>query len=61
MQPDFIAGPLIQQGRLVEILPSWQAAEFGVYAVYAPTQFVPAKTRAFIDHLAKAYAKPPWA
>jgi DNA-binding transcriptional LysR family regulator len=60
LQPDFIAGPLVRQGKLVEILPGWRAAEFGVYALYAPTQFVPAKSRAFIDHLVKAYAKPPW-
>ncbi len=61
LQPDFIAKPLIRQGSLVELLPAWRAAEFGVYAVYAPTPFVPAKSRAFMDHLAKAYAKPPWA
>ncbi len=61
LQPDFIAAPLIRQGKLVELLPAWRAAEFGVYAVYAPTPFVPAKSRAFIDHLSKAYAKPPWA
>jgi DNA-binding transcriptional LysR family regulator len=60
LQPDFIAGPLIRKGRLVEILPDWRAAEFGVYAVYAPTQFLPAKSRAFLEHLAKLYAKPPW-
>lgn len=61
LQPDFIAGPLVREGRLVEILPGWRAAEFGVYAVYAPTHFVPAKSRVFIDHLAKVFATTPWA
>ncbi len=61
LQPDFIVGPLIKRGRLVELLPSWRAAEFGVYAVHAQSQFVPAKSRAFMDHLAKAYARPSWA
>jgi DNA-binding transcriptional LysR family regulator len=61
LQPNFIVGPLIKQGRLVEILPSWRAAEFGVYAVHAQSQFTPAKSRAFMDHLAKAYSRPPWA
>lgn len=60
LQPSFIAGPLIKQGRLIEVLPAWRAAEFGVYAVHAQSQFVPAKSRAFIDHLAKAYQRPPW-
>jgi DNA-binding transcriptional LysR family regulator len=61
LQPDFIAGPLIRKGRLVEVLPDWRAAEFGVYAVYVPTQFLPAKSRVFLEHLAKLYEKPPWA
>ncbi len=61
LQPNFITGPLIKQGRLVQLLPAWRAAEFGVYAVHPQSQFVPAKSRAFIDHLAKTYAKPPWA
>lgn len=61
LQPDFIAGPLLRDGTLVEILPGWRAAEFGVYALYPQGQFLPAKSRAFIDHLVKAYAHPPWA
>lgn len=61
LQPDFIVGPLIKRGKLVELLPSWLAAEFGVYAVHAQNQFTPAKSRAFIDYLAKLYAEPPWA
>jgi DNA-binding transcriptional LysR family regulator len=60
LQPNFIVGPLIRQGRLIEILPGWRASEFGVYAVYPESQFVPAKSRALMDHLAKAYANPPW-
>jgi DNA-binding transcriptional LysR family regulator len=60
LQPSFIAGPLIKQGRLIELLPAWKAAEFGVYAVHPQTQFVPAKSRAFMDYLAKAYKRPPW-
>jgi DNA-binding transcriptional LysR family regulator len=60
LQPDFIAGPLIKQGRLVEILPGWRAAEYGVYALYPPTQFMPAKSRAFLDYLARAFAASPW-
>lgn len=60
LQPDFIVGPLINEGRLIEILPTWRAAEFGVYAVHPQSQFVPAKSRALIDHLIKAYVRPPW-
>ncbi|RYZ12322.1 MAG: LysR family transcriptional regulator [Alphaproteobacteria bacterium] len=60
LQPDFIAGPLIKQGRLVEVLPGWRAAEYGVFALYPPTQFLPAKSRVFLNHLAEVFAKSPW-
>ena len=60
LQPNFIAGPLVKQGRLIELLPGWRAAEFGVHAVFVQSQFIPAKSRLFIDHLAKAYASPAW-
>lgn len=60
LQPDFIVGPLINEGRLVELLPAWRAAEFGIYAVHPQSQFVPAKSRAFMEHLAKAYLRPSW-
>jgi DNA-binding transcriptional LysR family regulator len=60
LQPNFITGPLIKQGRLVELMPTWKGSEFGVYAVHPQSQFVPAKSRAFIDHLAKTFAKPSW-
>lgn len=56
LQPSFIASAAIEDGRLSEILPSWRAPELGVYALYPPSQFLPAKTRAFIDHLADFFA-----
>jgi DNA-binding transcriptional LysR family regulator len=60
LQPNFIAGPLIRQGRLVQILPGWRAAEIGVFALYPPSEFVPAKSRVFLDHLAGWLAQNPW-
>jgi DNA-binding transcriptional LysR family regulator len=56
MQPNFIAGPAVREGRLVELLPGWRAPDLNIYAIYPPSQFVPAKTRAFIDHLTKHFA-----
>jgi DNA-binding transcriptional LysR family regulator len=60
IQPNFIAGPVIREGRLVELLPAWRMADLSIYAIYPPSQFVPAKTRAFIDHLAKHFAGSPY-
>jgi DNA-binding transcriptional LysR family regulator len=39
----------VRQGRLVRVLPGWSLPRGGVYAVYPPGRFVPAKVRAFID------------
>jgi DNA-binding transcriptional LysR family regulator len=38
-------------GTLVRILPDYQYAPLEVHAVYPTAQFVPAKVRAFIEHL----------
>jgi DNA-binding transcriptional LysR family regulator len=60
MQPNFVAGPSIREGRLVEILPAWSAPELTVYAIYPPSPFVPAKTRAFVEHLVKRFTRSPY-
>ena len=38
-------------GTLVQILPDYQYAPLEVHAVYTSAEFVPAKVRAFIEHL----------
>jgi DNA-binding transcriptional LysR family regulator len=60
MQPNFVAGPSIREGRLVEILPAWSAPELTVYAIYPPSPFVPAKTRSFVEHLVKRFTRSPY-
>ncbi|PXW65911.1 LysR substrate-binding domain-containing protein [Methylobacterium sp. B4] len=47
---DWLAGPALREGRLVEVLPGWGGRETGgVYAVLPPGRLVPAKTRLFVD------------
>lgn len=58
--PDFIAGPDVAAGRLVELKFAVQDMETGVHAVFPPGRFMPAKTRLFIDFLAARYAGQPW-
>ena len=36
MLPDFFVREAIDAGRLVEMLPDWQAPSFGIYAVWPP-------------------------
>lgn len=53
-QPEFIVGDDIAAGRLVRLLPAWQSAELGVYAVYPSRKHLSAKVRTFVDFLVNA-------
>ena len=49
--PEFIVGESVAAGRLVRLLPDWEAAPLTVHAVHLSERRVPMKTRAFIDFL----------
>jgi DNA-binding transcriptional LysR family regulator len=53
-QPHFIVGDDLAAGRLIQLLPEWQSAELGVYAVYPSRKHLSAKVRTFVDFLAAA-------
>ena len=58
---DWLAGPALRAGRLVEVLPGWGGRQGGgVYAILPPGRLVPAKTRLFVDEIAQAI-KAGWA
>ncbi|MGE8279333.1 MAG: LysR family transcriptional regulator [Stenotrophomonas sp.] len=50
-QPDFIIEQALADGRLVPVLPGWEAAPIGIYAVYASRSHLAPKVRSFIDYL----------
>lgn len=51
---DWLAGPALRAGDLIEVLPGWGGkAEGGVYAILPPGRLIPAKTRVFVDEIAK--------
>ena len=56
LQPHFIVGEDIAAGRLVQVLPAWQSAEMGIYAVYPSRKHLSAKVRTFVDFLVAALA-----
>lgn len=60
LQPSFLVGEDIAAGRLVELLPEWRAAEFGVHAVYPSRKHLAPRVRLLVEHLARAFRKPPW-
>ena len=45
----FSAAPALRAGTLARLLPQWSLPKGGVYAVFPPGRFVPAKARAFAD------------
>lgn len=53
LQPDFLIGEDIQAGRLIELMPEWQAGELGIFAVYPSRRYLPAKVRLLIEYLAE--------
>jgi DNA-binding transcriptional LysR family regulator len=55
-QPHFIVGEDTAAGRLVHVLPEWQSAEMGIYAVYPSRKHLSAKVRTFVDFLVTALA-----
>jgi DNA-binding transcriptional LysR family regulator len=50
----------LASGRLVTVLPGFPRRELGVYAVHPHVRQVPSKVRAFLDLLARRFARPPW-
>jgi DNA-binding transcriptional LysR family regulator len=51
---DWLAGPAIRAGKLVEILPGWGGqGNDGIYAVLPPGHLVPTKTRLFVEEISK--------
>ncbi|OWV89876.1 LysR family transcriptional regulator [Rhizobium sp. R635] len=51
--PDFSVAAEVQSGRLVRMFPDWLLPSGGIYAVFPPARFRPAKVRAFVDLLAE--------
>ena len=50
--PASVAGDDVRAGALRQVLPGWESAEQGIYAVYPSARFIPAKVRAFVDFIA---------
>lgn len=59
LQPTFIAGPAIADGRLVTLMPAHTPEPLGLYAVYAHRQLLASKVRSFIDFMDGYYGAPP--
>ena len=58
---DFITAEALHSGALCPVLPKWSIPETGVYALYPAAQYLPAKTRVFVDYLVEIFSpQVPW-
>lgn len=60
LTPTFIGGDALRDGRLVRVLPEWEAPATAIHAVYPQTRALPAKTRLLIDFLVERYSGMPY-
>jgi len=55
LTPDWLAGPSVRDGALVQLLPGWRSSEDGgIYTVMPPGRLIPTKTRLFVDEITRA-------
>lgn len=60
MLPSSVIDGDLRSGRLHRVLDEFHELSLGVYAVHLHARFVPARVRAFIDHLAEHFHKASW-
>ena len=60
LQPTFIVGEDIRDGRLQRVLEDWDVETMGVYAVYAHRKYLSGKVRTFVDFLSGYFGSPPY-
>ncbi len=60
LQPTFIVGEAIKQGKLQIVLQSFEPEPLGLYAVYPHRKLLAPKLRAFIDFISHYYGEPPY-
>jgi DNA-binding transcriptional LysR family regulator len=59
--PTFIVGRELQAGRLATVVPGYGFGESAVHALYAPSRYLAAKVRVFIDFLVARFGdRPTW-
>jgi len=60
LQPTFICGEALADGRLRPVLTSYRTPEIHGYAVFLSRKFLSAKVRTFVDFLAEKFGPEPY-
>lgn len=57
--PTFVCGGDLRSGALISLFPAYDIGALGIYALYPHRQFLPVRTRAFLDFLAQQIGSDP--
>lgn len=60
VQPTFIAGEAISQGKLSYFMTEYEPEPLGLYVVYAHRKLLPNKVRCFLDFIEGYFGSPPY-
>ncbi len=60
LQPTFLVGKAVKEGKLKVILPEFEPEEMGLYVVYPHRKLIATKLRSFIDFISNYYGEPPY-
>ncbi|WP_309045613.1 LysR family transcriptional regulator [Marinobacter sediminicola] len=60
LQPTFISGTAIKEGKLQVILQDFEPEPMGLYAMYAHRQLLASKVRSFVDFIDGYFGDPPY-
>ena len=60
LQPTFIVGDDIREGRLQLVLEDFEVEPMGLFAVYAHRKYLSGKVRTFVDFLSGYFGSPPY-
>jgi DNA-binding transcriptional LysR family regulator len=60
LQPTFIAGAAIREGKLKVVLPEHEPEPMVLYAVYAHRQLFASKVPSFVDFIDSFFGEPPY-
>lgn len=60
LQPTFLTGPAIREGKLKVLLRDYEPEPMALYVVYAHRQLIASKVRSFVDFIDGHFGSPPY-
>ncbi len=55
----FMLAPLLEQGKMVELLSEWESDPLPIHVIYPPNRHLSAKVRVFVEWVADMFTNHP--